>query len=316
MVTTVSVSLFESARHARADTKITQSVRHCAQDYMPATNPRPSAGRKSAKVADNRRAGTRTKHASATPSSASHSKASNTAAGWARPASTRTKSGDPPLTLQGLCNRCGTGSFAKLAPKFVSLAEREPEPDGLVRLIMTNIGSTDTASATFVRILSHLRELPELRTDDGLSSYVATFVDADPHLLRPAPDPASDYDGFCDYVSERESKLRITDALISLGFLERFIPLVDAALDVVQDPASAYDKGSAVKFCILCVERGLRIGSKSSCPAWVARALVRVDEIVRGFVTSSSVMDKRTQFAMLDLSRRRANIVPSRKVAR
>lgn len=319
---TVSVSKFESARHMRTDTRISETASLCAQDYMPPSKSATKSVSKSrdSKTRNEHRTGTRAKalngsqrrcNVAATGGGASK-RGGAVSDAWVRPRHAERSHRESVMTVQGLCNRCGTGSFATLAPKFAEVARARSDPDAVVRELMANIGASSHAASTLVRIMDHLRCDPELCIDSGLSTYISDFVASEPHLVKSAPDPVSDYAGFCDYVTEQEFKLKVTGSLISLGFLGRFVPLVDAALDVVNDPEATYDKGTAVKFVLLCLTRG-STEEYRNLPGWKSGVLGRVANI-NGAISSCN-MDKRTEFAMLDLCRD-ANISRPRKAVR
>jgi hypothetical protein len=193
--------------------------------------------------------------------------------------------------------------------------------EGVVRIIMRSIGGTDTLGGLFVDIVRALRGDPDCTSSttcecEGVSyhlgAYAADFVGDGPHLIESAPNPVDDYDGFCDYVLRKNSKLRIAAALMSLGFAPDLLVGVDAALDVVEDPHTRYDKDTAVKFVGMCVA-GMISGRTSSKSGRLAEIAERVHRIGREPV--SCRLDNRTRFTVLDLEREIAgtNVIDTRK---
>ena len=321
---TVVASQFELVRHDRIDAKIARLVAECAQDYMPATKLRDTSSCARVIGRNSRSHGKPSSRGLRTPTSAvpAPSKSTCMPDTWSRP---KTKTGAPrPITLQGLCNRCSKGSTKSLIPQFCDYLRNTEDYDGVVNIIMRSIGGTDTLGGVYVDMLRSLRgdhgskdsSCDHQKASACLDSFAAKFVRGGPQLISLAPNPIEDYDGFCKYVSRKDSTLRVTVALASLGFEQDLLACVHSALDVVEDSETDYDKDTAVKYVGACAASVIADQkSKSDCQALLAGIAFRVDCLCKAPELCN--IDNRTRFAMMDLARVlfRANATEARKVA-
>jgi hypothetical protein len=136
-----------------------------------------------------------------------------------------------------------------------------------------------------------------------------------PHLIASAPIPTDDYAGFCEYVAQKDFKLRITIALASLGFTSDLLACVHSALDVVENPDTGYDKDTAVKYVGACTASVIADHSSTNDPeAFLSRVAHRVECVCD--TPELFNLDSRTRFAMMDLGRAiaKTNVADTRKV--
>ena len=333
----ISPALFEKSRHDRTDDEIAKVIATCAQEYMPklakarppaasaalvdCTRGRAASSRTNARCSllagnvGSARARTRRPSETAVAATSSRLRATNPSAlhgahadgadpdVWTRRGACATPV-QKTISLQGLCNRFSSTS-KHLVPKFAEYVDSTKDYNGVVRAIMRSVARTETLVMPFVEIVRSLCSSDSESAggvNASLRAFVDEFVATRPFMVSASPDPLEDYDAFCRYAVRKDANLRVSEAIASLGFTPDLERLVGAALDVVEDPDSLYDKDTAVRFVGICLGRGsvydpYRHGECSA--ETLAGVRERVLRLAREHGPHN--IDNRARFALLDL---------------
>jgi hypothetical protein len=140
----------------------------------------------------------------------------------------------------------------------------------------------------YVQILNRARASVD-GLANAISRFAEQFLSTSPFAMAFAPDPLSDYDGFCASVKDKRRRRNSTEAVACLGFAGDVASRAGDALLLIADPFAPFQKDLAISY-LGTTARHAGIGA------------LNVDEVAR--IASDPErhgLCNRTRFALLDL---------------